>query len=62
MIIYGLENILNYIHGHADFYLYNRSDLRPDCSIRVHGGERDFADEDYPGPGLEASFFEIPNI
>lgn len=34
---------------------------------RPHNGnddrdERDFCDEDYPGPGLEATFFEIPNM
>lgn len=26
------------------------------------GYERDYADYDYPGPGLEAAFWDIPNM
>lgn len=29
----------------------------------LHDNEdRDFCDQDYPGPGLEAGFWEIPNM
>lgn len=30
--------------------------------INATGGERDYADYDYPGPGLEAGFWDIPNM
>lgn len=29
--------------------------------LNAMGSERDFCDEDYPGPGLEDLFWDIPN-
>lgn len=37
---------------------YRRNDER---SLPGNEGERDYADEDYPGRGLEFEFFDIPN-
>jgi hypothetical protein len=59
MIVKGLKNIRNHLH---QTHLENRKDYYKRNPPRRRRYDGDYCDYDYPGPGLESMFWDMPNM